>query len=53
MQSLNVIRLTLEHLEQDKHKLPNYTVINGDSLRELIRQIDENYSYNMPIWFMI
>ena len=34
MQSLNVTNLTLKQLDQLTHKLPNYTVVNYDSLRE-------------------
>ena len=34
MQSLGVTTLTLEQLEWPAHKIPNYTMLNYDSVRE-------------------
>ena len=53
MQVLNISKQTLEQLEQLMHKLPNYTMVNYDSFREQVPQIDENYPYCIPTWFMI
>ena len=53
IQSLNVTPLTPEQLKQLAHTLPNYTMVNYDSLREQIQQIDENYLYSMPTWLII
>ena len=53
MQYLNVTKLSPEQLQQLTHKLLNYTMIDYDSLREYIQQIDENYPCSMPIWLMI
>ena len=47
MQSLNVTKLTPEQLV---HGLPNYTMVNHDSLRE---QTCKNSPYSMPTWFII
>ena len=52
IQSLNVTKLTPEQLEQLVHKSPNYNIVNYDSLREQIWQIDENYPYSMPTWLI-
>ena len=35
------------------HKLLIYTMVNYDSLREHIQQIDENYPYSMATWHII
>ena len=53
MQSLNVIQLTTEQFEKVLHKLPNYTMVNCDLLKENIQQIDENNHYSVPTWLMI
>ena len=53
MQSLNVTKLTIEQLEQLTHRLPNYTIVNYDSLRKQSQQIDENYPYSMPTRLII
>ena len=53
MQSLNVTKFTMKQLGQLTHKLCNYTMVNYDSSREYISQINENYPYSMPIWIMI
>ena len=49
MQSLNVTKLTQEQLDQLTDKLPNYTMVNYDSLWEHIWLLDENYPYTMPM----
>ena len=49
LQSLNIAKLTLKQLVWLKYKLPNYTMVNYDSLREQIQKIAENYPYSMPI----
>ena len=49
MQSLNVTCLTLAQT----HKLPNYSMINYDLLKEQIQQIDVNYPFSMPTWLKI
>ena len=36
-----------------EHYLCNYTMVNYDSLREQIQQIDEKYPYSMPTWLII
>ena len=54
MQYLNVTTmLTPKQLEQLPHKLLNYTMVNYDSLRAHLRQIDENYPYTIPILLLI
>ena len=53
IQSLNVTKLTLEQLGQLAHKLPNYTMVNYDSFREHLQQLDGNYPYSMPTPFLI
>ena len=53
MQSLNVAKLTPEQLELLAHKLPIYTMVIHDFLREQIQQIDENYPYPMPTGLII
>ena len=35
------------------NKLPNYVVVNYDSLKEHIQQIDENYPYWVHTWLII
>ena len=42
MQSLNVTNLTPEQHQQLMPKLPNYTMINYDLLREYTQHINEN-----------
>ena len=53
MQCVNVTKLTLEQLKRLWHLLPNYTVINCNSLREQFQQIDENYPDSMPTQLII
>ena len=53
MQSLNVTKLTPEQLGWLAYKLPNYTMVDYDSLREQIQQIDEKYPYSKPTWLII
>ena len=48
MQHLNVTKLTPKHLGQLIYMLPNCTMVNYDSLREQIQQINEKYPYSMP-----
>ena len=50
MQSLNAAHSTLVQLEKLSHKLPNYVMINYDSLKEQIQQIDENFPL---LWLLI
>ena len=38
---------SLEQLERLCHKFPNFTMVNDDSLKEHIKQIDENYPLSM------
>ena len=53
MQFLNVTKPTPEQIKHLTRKLPNYTIINYDSLKEQMQQINENYPYSMLIWFKI
>ena len=53
MQPLNVTKLTPEQFEQPMHKLPNYTMVDYDSLKEQIQKINENYPFSMPAWIPI
>ena len=46
MQSLNVTKVTLEHFEWLELKLPNYTMVNYNSLREQIQQINKSCPYS-------
>ena len=52
MQSINVTELAPEQLEWLTYELPNYTVVNSDSLREQIQQINKDYLYFMPTWLI-
>ena len=47
MQSQNVTKLTSEQWDWLEQKLPKYTKVIYDSLREEIQKIDENYPYSM------
>ena len=53
MQSLNAAHLTPAQPKKLSHKLPNYSMVNYDSLKEQIQQIDENYPFAMLTWLKI
>ena len=53
MQSLHIIKLISEQLDQLANKLTDYTMVNYEYLREHIRQIDENYPDCMMTWLLI
>ena len=48
MQPFNVTQLPLEQHEKLLHKLPNYSMVSNDSLKEHIHQIDEDCLYSIP-----
>ena len=48
MQSVNISKLTSKQLEVLAYRLLNYTMVNYDSLRGHMWQIEENNSFPMP-----
>ena len=52
MQSLHITCPIPDQLEK-LNKLPNYSMVNCDSLEEHMQQIDENYPFAVPTWLII
>ena len=50
MWSLKVTNLTSAQLNKLSHKLPNYSMVNYDLLKDIIQQFDENYPFSMSTW---
>ena len=50
MQSFNVTYATQVQLEKLWNKLPNYSTVNYDSLKQQIQKIDDNYPFTISTW---